>query len=206
MNMINHPPHLLNKEDLMMPSALIPFCFFDSVSKGKVKSSLNFSFPVCDQFDPVVIGGDLCYQMDMAEKMPKKASVQGQGIRLFIDANIEKSVVRMTTTDATADLKSSDQAEIVDETQNLVRVNIGTLAPYFEYGPGNYILTVVKQMTATDGFHSMSSKKRKCEKERFHSCQKTYFYDGIKKCGCTPQRLIPALKHQPQVINYVVFL
>ena len=67
-----------------MPSALIPFCSFNSVMKGK--SWPNMSFPVCDLFDPVVHEGRLCYQMDMAEKMPKEKIVQGDGLTLLIRA------------------------------------------------------------------------------------------------------------------------
>ena len=52
-----------------MPSALIPFC------------SLLL-------FDPVVHEGKLCYQMDMAEKMPKEKIVQGDGLTLLMDANL----------------------------------------------------------------------------------------------------------------------
>ena len=198
----NNPPHILNKEGKAMPSALIPFCSFGSVMKGNVMP--NISFPVCDLFDPVVIDGKLCYQMDMTKKMPTEKTVQGNGLVLIIDANTEKSVASQIELDERDNLESLDIREASVETENLVEVQIGTLAPYHAYGPGNYILTAVKQMSATEGFLSMSKEKRQCEKEKFEACQKRLFQERVKQCGCTPQNLIPALQDQSQVVHLIL--
>ena len=197
MSMINSPPHILNKEGKMMPSALIPFCTFNSDMKGKFMS--NIYFPVCDLFDPVVLDGKLCYQMDMAKKMPKEKTFQGDGLTLLLDANIDKSVVRLAERNEKNNPTALDLKEDHVETEKLVEVNIGTLAPYSAFGPGNYILSAVKQMSATEGFLAMSKKKRECEKEKFEACQKRLFQERIKECGCTPQSLVPALQDQTRV-------
>ena len=180
-----------------MPSALIPFCSFGSVLKGKAIT--NISFPVCDLFDPVVHNGKLCYQIDVAKKMPQGRTVQGKGLTLIIDANIEKSVAKQIKRKNKNNLKRFDLQKAPVATKALVHVNIGTLAPFFAFGPGNYILTAVKQMSATKGFLSLSSKKRECEKEKFETCQKRLFQESVKKCGCAKQSLIPALQDQYQV-------
>ena len=86
------------------------------------------------------------------------------------------------------------------ETKTLVGVHIGTLAPFFAFGPGNYILSAVKRMAATDGFLSMTREKRECEKETFQSCQKGLFLEGIDKCGCIPQSLLPALQGKADMV------
>ena len=199
MSMINNPPHIQNKKGKTMPSALIPFCSFGSILKGKVIQ--NISFPVCDLFDPVVLDGKLCYQMEMTKKMPKEITVQRKGLTLIMDANTEKSLSKQIGRDDKKNLKSMDLQEASVETRNLVGVNIGTLAPYFAYGPGNYILSAVKQMSTTDSFLSMSKEKRECEKEKFESCQKRLFQERVKQCGCTPQSLIPAGEDQRQVVS-----
>ena len=204
--MINNPPHVLNKEGKVMPSALIPFCSFGSVLEGKVMP--NISFPVCDLFDPVVHDGKLCYQIDVTKKMSEKSSEQGKGLSktltLIIDANIERSVTTQIEHNEKKNPKTMELQEASIKTNNLVEINIGTLAPYEAFGPGNYILTAVKQMSATDGFLSMSKEKRECEKEKFEDCQKRLFQERIERCGCTPQSLIPALKlkDQYQVVNH----
>ena len=159
----------------------------------------NISYPVCDLFDPVAHGGKLCYQIDVAKKMPKESSIQHKGLTLIIDANTEKSVAMQIERERKSNPKSLDLQEVSVETKKLVRVHIGTLAAYFAFGPGNYILTAVKQMSATEGFLSMSKEKRECEKEKFENCQKRLFQDRIKQCGCTPQNLIPAIQDPTQV-------
>ena len=202
--MINNPPHVLNKEGKVMPSALIPFCSVGSVLKGKVLP--NISLPVCDLFDPVVLDGKLCYQMDMAKKMPKESTVQGNGLALIIDANIEKSVSKKIERNEIKNLKSLDVREASVETENLFEVHIGTLAPYSAFGPGKYILSAVKQMSATEGFLAMSKEKRECEKEKFEACQKRLFQEGVKQCGCTPQSLVPSLQDQTQVRYQKIYI
>ena len=197
MDMMNNPPHILNKDGKIMPSALIPFCSLGSVLRGKYVP--NISFRVCDLFDPVVHNGKLCFQMDMAEQIPKEKTVEGNGLTFIIDANVDKSVAKHIKRVDKNNLEEIDLRKAPVETKMLVEVNIGTLAPYRAFGPGNYILTDVKQMSATKGFLSMSSEKRKCEKEKFEDCQMRLFQEGIKKCGCTPQSLIPALYDQKKV-------
>ena len=204
MSLITNPPHILNKEGKVMPSALIPFCSVGSVLKGRHMP--NMSLPVCDLFDPVVLDGKLCYQMDMAKKMPKDSTVQSNGLAMIIDANIEKSVSKKIERNEINNLKNLDVREASVETENLFEVHVGTLARYHAYGPGNYILTSVKQMSATEGFLAMSKKKRECEKEKFEACQKRLFQERIKECGCTPQSLVPSLQDQTQVQYQKIYI
>ena len=197
---INNPPHILNQAGQMMPSALyIPFCSFGSVLKGNYVS--NISFRVCDLFYPVIHNGKLCYQTDIA-KMASEHSLQGSGLLLIMDANSEKSVAKPSVKQAKKGPEELDLRKASVETNQLVEINIGTLAQYQAYGPGNYILTSVKKMTASDGFLSMSKEKRKCEKEKFEDCQKRLFQEGVKKCGCTPQNYVPAILDQTQVLRF----
>ena len=199
MSMINNPPHILSEEGKLIPSSLIPFCSFGSFLEGKVMPDI--SFPVCDLFDPVVHDGQLCYQIDVTTKMSKQSTVQGKGLTLIIDANTDKSVTRQIERFEKKNPKSLELQEAAVETKKLVGIHIGTLAPYNAFGPGNYILTSVKQMSATEGFLAMSSEKRECSKEKFETCQKRLLQERIKTCGCTPQNLIPALQDQAQVEN-----
>ena len=137
---INNPPYILNQAGQMMPSALIPFCSFGSVLKGNYVS--NISFRVCDLFYPVIHNGKLCYQTDIV----KMASEQGSGLLLIMDANSEKSVAKPTVRQVKKGPEELDLRKASVETDQLVEINIGTLAQYQAYGPGNYILTSVKKI------------------------------------------------------------
>ena len=92
-----------------MPSAFIPFCSFGSILEGRHVQ--NISFPVCDLFNPVVLDGKLCYQMDMARKMPEATTVQGKGLTLIIDANFERSVANQVKHDGNKNPKRLDLQE-----------------------------------------------------------------------------------------------
>ena len=131
--------------------------------------------------------------------MPEKSTAQGRGLTLIIDANIERSVTKQIERNEKKNPKTLELQEASIKTKKLAEIHIGTLAPYKAFGPGNYILTAVKQMSATDGFLSLSSKKRECEKEKFETCQKRLFQESIKNCGCAKQSLTPALQDQYQV-------
>ena len=112
--------------------------------------------------------------------MASENSLQGS-LLLIMDANSEKSVAKPTVRQVKKGPEELDVRKASVETNQLVEINIGTLAQYQAYGPGNYILTSVKKMTASDGFLSMSKEKRKCEKEKFEDCQKRLFQEGVKK-------------------------
>ena len=200
MNIINDPPHILNENGQMMPSSLIPFCSFGSVLRGKPAPYM--SLPVCDLFDTAFYNGKLCYQIDTAKKIPKGKTIQGNGLTLVIDTNIEKSMAKQIEEHEKKSLGGFDLRKVPVQTKRLVGVNIGILAPYQANGPGNYILSSIKQMSATEDFLSMSFEKRQCVKEKFESCQQRLLKGAIRHCGCSPQNLIPLLRDHIKVISF----
>ena len=78
------------------------------------------------------------------------------------------------------------------ENKNLARIHIGTLAPITEEGPGDYVLTSVKQMTGTENFLGWPKENRKCSLEKFESCQMRVNLYKISRCGCSPFELMSA--------------
>merc|ERR1711971_191181 len=70
----SHPPHLHREvpikqtnQKLQSPSAFIPFCAFKGVLgiwEPKV-NVLGISFPVCNQFLPITLDGQLCYHISV---------------------------------------------------------------------------------------------------------------------------------------------
>ena len=83
--------------------------------------------------------------------------------------------------------------------KNLARIHIGTLAPHFEEGPGDYVLTSLKQMTGTENFLAWPQEKRECLLENFESCQKKIFLEKISESGCSPFSLMLAAGPSHQV-------
>ena len=88
----NHPVHILDKQGNMNPSALIPFCQIgDKILGEKID---GFLLPVCTGFQPKVLGGSLCYSLDLEETGDDIVFGKGKdyALTLLIDLNQEKSL------------------------------------------------------------------------------------------------------------------
>ena len=87
--MISHPVHLSKGS----ASALIPYCAFaTSLSELGADIEDRNSFPVCDKFTPVLLEGQVCYQLKVSEHISKESSFgPNHALMLLIDKNEEKS-------------------------------------------------------------------------------------------------------------------
>ena len=62
---INHPVHIITKDNQISPSALIPFCDFGGdMSSVGVKID-QFDVPVCNSFQAKILNDQLCYEVDL---------------------------------------------------------------------------------------------------------------------------------------------
>ena len=86
----NHPVHILDNNELISPSAFIPFCSFGEDQLG-VKID-QFDHPVCDIFTPVIFNDQLCYEanLDKLRDDLKFLTQLKMGLILIIDYNEEK--------------------------------------------------------------------------------------------------------------------
>ena len=60
-----NPPHLTDSKGRPTPGSLIPFCAYNRAMSTLGKNLSGLTFPVCDQFKPVVKDGQVCYALDM---------------------------------------------------------------------------------------------------------------------------------------------
>ena len=63
--MLNHPVHIVTKENKLSPSAFIPFCAFgrNQTAMGFMKD--NFELPICNSFQATIFRHGLCYEVDL---------------------------------------------------------------------------------------------------------------------------------------------
>ena len=85
----NHPVHIVDEKNNYLPSAFIPFCSFAgnlSVMGARVS---KFDLPVCDKFRPVIIEGQLCYQVDVNQFMNQidRKKLMSHGLVFMMDYN-----------------------------------------------------------------------------------------------------------------------
>ena len=90
--MTNNPAHIIDKENHLSPTALIPFCEFGgnmSVMGVKIE---QFNFPVCNSFRPRIIKDQLCYTVDPNE-FKDKIDLKGElSLLLFIHYNEDRQI------------------------------------------------------------------------------------------------------------------
>ena len=205
--MSNHPVSIYDKQGMISPSALIPFCSFGSKMIGSKVA--NMTFHVCDIFVPTVFKGGLCYQAD-AKRSPGQAFFEGKGsgLMLLLDNNKERTIDTSNSEDVNKAYVSEQDIYLGEEelnTENLASIHIGTLAPFQQHGPGDYEMAAIKEIGGTDNFLAWPQQKRGCALEKYEKCQMREFIEKTGECGCSPFQLLPATGiPPPQVIEPIL--
>ena len=120
-DIVNHPVHIVDKNNKMMPSAFIPFC---SIGLNFTKLGQNipkFSHPVCSMFQSKMLNGQMCYQLDINEVQEDVSFKKGEtnGLTFLMDYNEDKMVnehVVKTKESDIDDLMSTNEATIYVDT------------------------------------------------------------------------------------------
>ena len=185
----SHPPHLLDDHKSPSPSAFIPFCAFKSVL-GIWEPKLNvpgLSFPICNQFLPITLDGQLCYHLSL--NLSDEDDGEKNGLMLMIDLNSERNIQAAKTTIKEIDFSKMSLSKIPENSNRGAKLYIHTLSPYKGYGKGSYKMTALKKMTGTTDFLGMSEMDRKCQLEVYETCRLDAFYLAGMDCGCVPWEL-----------------
>ena len=158
-----HPPHLTGPGHEMMPSALIPFCSYQSETLGK--KIPDFDISACDSFQPVERNGRLCYTLKHGFASKSKQGKK-QGLLLMIDPG---------------------QIEDEDEESFSFELYVHILSGFSGFKAGSYALSSLKQMTGTSGFMSLPEDQKRCQVEVREDCQRAKLFDEFQKqCECVP--------------------
>lgn len=146
-------------------------------------------FPLCNKFTPIMLDGQLCYQLNVSEHTAMKTSSgRKKGLTIILDNNFERSV----GVPYTQPKESMDEFDSSLQKQQgvvaLSKIYIHTLAGYSGHGPGSHVMTSIKSMTGTHSFLSMSQDKRGgCQLEEREACiTHAYLEDRMEQCGCLP--------------------
>ena len=85
-------PHIINDENGMTNSAMIPFCEFGGhMSVMGIKMD-QFDVPVCNSFRPIIVLDQLCYQVDPNEYKDKIDLKGDLSLALFINYNEDRQM------------------------------------------------------------------------------------------------------------------
>ena len=162
-----HPPHLIGANNEQMPSALIPFCSYQSEISGKTIHGYNLL--ACNSFGPSIVNGRLCYSLKDQLKGKKTRHGKKNGLMLMIDPG------------QIMDNQNDDEASSSFE------LYLHTLSGFSGFRAGSYALNSLKEMTGTPGFMSLPDNQKRCEIQLYEDCERSKFVGQLQdKCGCIP--------------------
>ena len=123
----NHPPHILNDQNYLSPSAFIPFCSFAGNISIMGETLPNFSIPVCTKFSPTVLKGQLCYQVDVNQFKDQIDSkkLMSHGLIFLMDYNEDRVGLNLSTD--SVDGKDLGDMRDHDDTKKEAMIYIETL-------------------------------------------------------------------------------
>ena len=189
----SHPVHVVNKDEIMLPSALIPFCAYKTNMELLGRYVDGLQFPVCDRFVPTILDGELCYSLDVNQAIPTaEDTVEGPTgqLTLLLDYNVERSIHTAIPDKEDKSVKTLNFQKTTSKGDCTARIFINTLASYSGKGSGSYMMDSLKMMTASDNFLAMSEDKRDCKTEEREECKKRIFLEsGPNICDCIPWEL-----------------
>ena len=206
--MSNHPVHMMGKNYSLMPSSFIPFCSFGTHLSLLSSLGTNMTFPVCNMFKPTIYNGQLCYRLDISKTTLKSRAVfQGKssGVMFILDLNKEKSVENLDENEENWSNQSKEFLNldgVQNDLKNPAKIHIGTLAHFIGSGPGDYIMTSLKQITGTDSFLAKTDTEKKCTVETFEECQMRQAEKKNFACKCKPFELSSAFPIDQVLIKY----
>ena len=88
----NHPVHIVDQDQKLSPTALIPFCEFSGdMSIMGVKID-QFDVPVCNSFRPKIVKNQLCYEVDPNKYQKYLNEDSKLTLKLFIDQNEDREI------------------------------------------------------------------------------------------------------------------
>ena len=130
----------------LIPGALIPFCAFSgnlSTLGGRIA---GLDFPICNQFQPTVLDGQVCYVLDLEGANPslqggtQKGKERGLMLALNMDTAKKEEVINSGQEWLDKDIFRTD----VSDYSNSATIHLSTLDRFKDTKPGMYAMTSLK--------------------------------------------------------------
>ena len=189
------PPHLLNSKGSRTPTALIPFCAYNGDMNITGRYIPGLDFPICDQFKPTILDGQLCYALSLKDVLKEKV-VTRPGKSSGLTLAIEQKKKTRTAKDeglVTISLQSGRLYTRTDP-QFSTSIHLNNLVKYTDSRPGLYKMSDLKKMTGTAGFLGLADVTKGCQIEAESDCETRKYLEKVqKRCGCLLWSLGPAI-------------
>jgi hypothetical protein len=192
-----HPPHLLDSQGNSTPAAFIPFCGYSGDLATLGEPVGGWEFPACNQFQLTMLGGQLCYSLNVSSVATpagnKTESGKKKGILIAVDLPEDQIYGRKQKRKPSRRYFYPDSSD--DE--NTFSIHINALSRVSDTRPGLYVMTDMKKMTGTKSFLAMPDETKHCQLEPEDECKKRKYVEEAKKqCDCVPWILRSVLPEQ----------
>ena len=126
--LINHPPHIINS-----PSAFIPFCEYGGNMLAMGEKIEQFSLPVCTKFVPVILEGQLCYQVDVNDIQIKGRKAEAK-LTFLLDYNEDRNTNALSESMKTPNVNLENLEKMIntDSQDNKAIINIEIIGNVFQ--------------------------------------------------------------------------
>ena len=191
------PPHLVDSQEQLTPSALIPFCAYDGDMNITGQYVTGLDFPICNKFKPTILNGQLCYQIDMKDILKEKVTRPGRGFGLTLAIEQKARTLEQSSNVFKASLQQGRLYTKIDIPEFSSSIHLNNLVKYTDSRAGLYKMSVLKKMTGTEGFLGLADITKGCQIEDQTKCERRkYLEEGQRRCGCLPWTLAPAVSSE----------
>ena len=197
------PPHLVDSQEQLTPSALIPFCAYDGDMNITGQYVTGLDFPICNKFKPTILNGQLCYQIDMKDILKEKVTRPGRGFGLTLAIEQKARTLEQSSNVFKASLQQGRLYTKIDIPEFSSSIHLNNLVKYTDSRAGLYKMSVLKKMTGSEGFLGLADVTKGCQIEDQSECERRkYLEEGQRRCGCLPWTLAPAMTSE---VTYQIF-
>ena len=186
---LNNPVHIFNTKGNLMPSALIPFCWFGKKQKiGKTHDLFNVS--VCNNFRAKIRNDKICYEIDPNSFIDsgKKLKDLELGLYFVIDENLDRRNMKGKGLDT--EEFDRNQEIFLDSSSSKSLIYLDTIDS-LELTPGwKYNLNALKKIRVSKDFLGLSESTKNCADEPYDDCTtRSYSKRLMESCKCLPLNL-----------------
>ena len=155
----------------------------------RVDTPTNRSFVACSHFEQTILGGQLCYSLDVNRVAKSNSGAgRGNGLLLLIDPVNPEQKDKYKTPKSNDHMITTLNIEQTKTNTQGIKIYINTLEKFDTFDFGSFAMRSLKKMTGTEAF--LENTDKDCYVETFENCQaRRYLEEVTKHCGCVPWSL-----------------
>ena len=161
---------------------------------GQNRSDLPF--PVCSQFQPTLLEGQLCYSINMSKIATGKSKSGSSSYGLLMMVDPSRSLIEYELDTGAEGKVGRNLLDLTPRgaSEHSPRIVVNTLESISDFRAGRYGLSALKKMTGTESFLDLPDETKMCDIEPLEKCRARKYIEEVQaQCDCVPWALSSAL-------------